>query len=127
MEDQKVRKISGYSSISEETRESLTRLISALMLTLVAPVITFIVQGAMATDGNDAFRFGIAIVTMAMPLVLSLLWAINVLRLERRVWRKQSQRRSRPLFRRVKRGLYLALLIGCPVSGALIIWHLIGF
>ena len=103
MEDQKVRKISGYSSISEETRESLTRLISALMLTLVAPVITFIVQGAMATDGNDAFRFGIAIVTMAMPLVLSLLWAINVLRLERRVWRKQSQRRSRPLFRRVKR------------------------
>lgn len=121
------KRISGYSSISEGTKESLFRLISALVLVLVCPKITFLIQSALATDGSDPSRFGMAIAFMAMPLVVALLWSANVLRQEKNVWKSHHQRHSRPFWRLVKRLLYLALLFCCPACVALIIWHLIYF
>jgi len=129
MDDIKVtKKTVDHTHISQETKQSLTRLLSALVPLLVSPKISSVMQSMFANDGSDPLQFGIGITAMGMPLVCTVLWAAAVLRQERHVWKKprHSHRHGgRSLWHAVRRCLYLALALSCPACIAVTIWHLI--
>ncbi|MFA6564699.1 MAG: hypothetical protein WCV00_22525 [Verrucomicrobiia bacterium] len=118
------RKTVTHNHVSEETKKSLFRLLSALGVLLVAPLFIIALR-SMVAGYPTPFRFGVGITAMALPEALALVWAGKVLRQERHVWRKAHHRRhGRKVWRVTKRLLFFAVALAFPASIAVTIWFL---